>query len=79
LNSKRGGAATNRSNTSKNNNNQQIFELKVLRDYDNMKTNEEEEELLLRNNTKRNEMYSYDDEFGGLEALRLDEGFSVIR
>jgi hypothetical protein len=51
----------------------------VLRDYDNMKTNEEEEEILLRNNTKRNEMFSYDDEFGGLEGLRLDEGFSVIR
>ena len=43
-----------------------------------MKTNEEEEEILLRNNTKRNE-YNYDDEFGGLEGLRLDEGFSVIR
>jgi hypothetical protein len=53
--------------------------LKVLRDYDTNKTNEEEEEQLLRN-AKRNDMYSYgEDEFGGLESLRLDEGFSVIR
>lgn len=55
----------------------QIFELKVLRDF-GLNENEGKEDLTPLNFRDHKDFNNFDDEFGGLDMLKLEDSFSQI-
>lgn len=55
----------------------QVFELKVLRDF-GLNENQNDDPVGAFNVRDRRDFNNFDDEFGGLDMLKLEDGFSQI-